>query len=160
RPKGTLVLLEEIPAQVRVPDKLWAALVARVVPIAALGLFLPGLRHDHLDAVATFIFTSGSTGDPKGVVLSHRNVLSNVQQVGAQVRLLDDEVVLGILPLFHSFGFTITVWTVLALGKRVVYHFNPLDAKIIGSLCEKHGVTMLMGTPTFMRTYLQRCEPR
>jgi acyl-[acyl-carrier-protein]-phospholipid O-acyltransferase/long-chain-fatty-acid--[acyl-carrier-protein] ligase len=160
RPKGTLVLLEEIPARVTAMDKLWAAMVARLVPISALGGFLPGLRGDHLAATATIIFTSGSTGDPKGVVLSHRNVLSNVHQVGQHVHLLADEVVLGILPFFHSFGFTITLWTVLGLGKRVVFHFNPLDAKIIGSLCEKHGVTMLMGTPTFMRTYLQRCEAK
>ena len=67
-------------------------------------------------------------------------------------------VALGILPFFHSFGFTITLWTVLGLGKRVIYHFNPLDARIIGSLCEKHKVTMIAATPTYMRTYLHRCE--
>ena len=94
------------------------------------------------------------------MVLSHRNVLSNVHQIDQHVELLPDEVVLGILPFFHSFGFTVTIWTVLCLGKRVVYHFNPLDARIIGDLCEKHGVTMIVGTPTFMRTYLQRCEPK
>jgi acyl-[acyl-carrier-protein]-phospholipid O-acyltransferase/long-chain-fatty-acid--[acyl-carrier-protein] ligase len=134
--------------------------VARLVPIPALGAFLPGLRGDHHGATATVIFTSGSTGDPKGVVLSHRNVLSNVHQVGQHVDLLPDEAVLGILPFFHSFGFTITLWTVLCLGKRVVYHINPLDAKIIGTLCEKHGVTLLAATPTYVRTYLQRCEAK
>jgi acyl-[acyl-carrier-protein]-phospholipid O-acyltransferase/long-chain-fatty-acid--[acyl-carrier-protein] ligase len=158
RPKGTLVFLEDLPAKVSLVDKLWAAAAARVVPIAALGAFLPGLRGEDLDAMATVIFTSGSTGDPKGVVLSHRNVLSNMHQVGAHVRLLPDEVALGILPFFHSFGFTITLWTVLGLGKRVIYHFNPLDAKIIGSLCEEHGVTMIAATPTYMRTYLHRCD--
>jgi acyl-[acyl-carrier-protein]-phospholipid O-acyltransferase/long-chain-fatty-acid--[acyl-carrier-protein] ligase len=158
RPKGTLVMLEDLPAKVGRVDKLWAAAVAKLVPIAALGAFLPGLRHEDLDATATVIFTSGSTGDPKGVVLSHRNVLSNMHQVGQHVRLLPDEVALGILPFFHSFGFTITLWTVLGLGKRVIYHLNPLDAKIIGSLCEKHGVTMIAATPTYMRTYLQRCD--
>ncbi len=87
-------------------------------------------------------------------------MLSNVHQVGHHVNLLPDEVVLGILPFFHSFGFTIPLWTVIGLGKRVVYHFNPLDAKIIGTLCEKHGVTLMAATPTYMRTYLQRCEPK
>jgi acyl-[acyl-carrier-protein]-phospholipid O-acyltransferase/long-chain-fatty-acid--[acyl-carrier-protein] ligase len=158
RPGGTLVMLEDLRARVTLADKVWAATVARLVPIAALGAFLPGLRGDHPDATATIIFTSGSTGDPKGVILSHRNVLSNVHQIAQHVHLLPAEVVLGILPFFHSFGFTVTIWTVLGLGKRVVYHFNPLDAKIIGSLCETHGVTMLMGTPTFVRTYLQRCD--
>jgi acyl-[acyl-carrier-protein]-phospholipid O-acyltransferase/long-chain-fatty-acid--[acyl-carrier-protein] ligase len=160
RPRGTLVMLEEVPAQVTWADKLWGATVARLVPIAALGAFLPGLRGDQRDATATVIFTSGSTGDPKGVVLSHRNVLSNVQQVGEHVELLPDETVLGILPFFHSFGFTITLWTVLCLGKRAVYHINPLDAKIVGSLCEKHDVTLLAATPTYVRTYLQRCEAK
>jgi acyl-[acyl-carrier-protein]-phospholipid O-acyltransferase/long-chain-fatty-acid--[acyl-carrier-protein] ligase len=160
RPKGTLVMLEDLPAQVGLVDKLWAASVARYVPIAALGAFLPGLRGEDLDAMATVIFTSGSTGDPKGVVLSHRNVLSNMHQVAHHVRLLPDEVALGILPFFHSFGFTITLWTVLGLGKRVIYHVNPLDAKIIGSLCEKHGVTMVAATPTYMRTYLHRCDTK
>ena len=70
RPRGTLVLLEDLPAKVRLADKLWAATVAKFVPIAALGTFLPGLRGEDLDATATVIFTSGSTGDPKGVVLS------------------------------------------------------------------------------------------
>jgi acyl-[acyl-carrier-protein]-phospholipid O-acyltransferase/long-chain-fatty-acid--[acyl-carrier-protein] ligase len=160
RPRGTLLMLEDLPAKVTRADKLWAAALTRLVPMPLLGAFLPGLRGDHLDATATVIFTSGSTGDPKGVVLSHRNVLSNVHQVAQHVELLPDESVLGILPFFHSFGFTITLWTVLALGKRVVYHINPLEAKIIGSLCEKHGVTLLTATPTYVRTYLQRCDAK
>lgn len=158
-PKGSLIFLEDVPGGITGADKIAGASIARFVPVGALGMFLGGLRNDHLDATATVIFTSGSTGDPKGVVLSHRNVLSNVQQVSQQIRLLPDEVVLGILPFFHSFGFTVTIWTVLALGKKVVYHFNPLDARIIGDLCETHGVTMLVGTPTFMRTYLKKCAP-
>jgi acyl-[acyl-carrier-protein]-phospholipid O-acyltransferase/long-chain-fatty-acid--[acyl-carrier-protein] ligase len=159
-PKGTIVLLEEIPKQVRPVDKLWAAAVAKLVPIAALGAFLPGLRGDRLNDVATIIFTSGSTGDPKGVVLSNRNVLSNVHQMSHHINLLPDESVLGILPFFHSFGFTVSIWTVLCLGKRVAYHINPLDAKIVGNLCEKHGVTLIAATPTFVRTYIHRCEPK
>ena len=159
-PRGRLVLLEEIPPQVRRADKVWAFAVARLVPKAAMGAFVPGLRQERLDATATVIFTSGSTGDPKGVVLSHRNVLSNVYQVEEQVHLLPDEVLLGVLPFFHSFGFTITIWTALCLNKKVVYHFNPLEARLIGKLCEQHKVTLLTGTPTFSRLYLKSCEPR
>ena len=99
-------------------DKLWAAAVSRLVPIGALGPFLPGLRGDRLDAEATVIFTSGSTGDPKGVVLSHRNILSNAHQIEQQVELKPDEVVLGILPFFHAFGFTVTIWTALRWARR------------------------------------------
>ncbi len=128
-------------------------------PSSALSTFIPGLRGESLDAEATVIFTSGSTGDPKGVVLSHRNVLSNVYQIEQQVELKPEEVVLGILPFFHAFGFTVTIWTALALGKKIVYHFNPLDARTVGKLCEQHGVTLLIGTPSFMRLYLKSCEP-
>jgi acyl-[acyl-carrier-protein]-phospholipid O-acyltransferase/long-chain-fatty-acid--[acyl-carrier-protein] ligase len=103
------------------------------------------------------IFTSGSTGDPKGVVLSHRNVLSNVHQIGEQVCMKPEEVLLGVLPFFHSFGFTITIWTAICLNKKVVYHFNPLDSRTIGKLCEQHRVTLLTGTPSFTRMYLKSC---
>jgi acyl-[acyl-carrier-protein]-phospholipid O-acyltransferase/long-chain-fatty-acid--[acyl-carrier-protein] ligase len=159
-PKGTLVMMEDLPAKVTALDKVWGASVAKAVPVGLLGLFLPGLRHDNLDETATVIFTSGSTGDPKGVVLSHRNILANIHQIRNHLPLLPDETVLGILPFFHSFGFTVGIWTVLCLGKRVIYHINPLDARIVGDLCEANGVTMLVGTPTFMRTYLKKCEPK
>jgi acyl-[acyl-carrier-protein]-phospholipid O-acyltransferase/long-chain-fatty-acid--[acyl-carrier-protein] ligase len=159
-PKGNLILLEDIPKQVSLADKLWAAAVSRLVPIGALGLFLPGLRDERLDREATVIFTSGSTGDPKGVLLSHRNILSNAHQVEQQVELQPEEVVLGILPFFHAFGFTVTIWTALALGKKVIYHFNPLDSRTVGKLCEEHKVTLLIATPSFFRFYLKSCEPR
>jgi acyl-[acyl-carrier-protein]-phospholipid O-acyltransferase/long-chain-fatty-acid--[acyl-carrier-protein] ligase len=159
-PKGRLILLEEIPKKVRLVDKLWAAAVAKLAPFGSLPAFVPGLRGESLDATATVIFTSGSTGDPKGVVLSHRNILSNCHQVEEHVHLLPEEVLLGILPFFHSMGFTITIWTALCLGKKVVYHFNPLDSRTIGKLCDQHHVTLLVGTPSFMRFYLKNCEPR
>lgn len=160
RPKGELILLEDIPKQVTLADKLWAAAVAKLVPISQLGRFLPGLRNENLNDTATVIFTSGSTGNPKGVVLSHRNILSNIHQINTHLNILPDESILGILPFFHSFGFTVGIWTVLCLGKKIVYHFNPLDAKTIGKLCETHQVTLIAGTPTFMRSYLQRCDPK
>ena len=157
-PKGRLILLEDIRNEVRLTDKVWAAAVAKLVPLGLMGAFVPGLVHDQPDATATVIFTSGSTGDPKGVVLSHRNVLSNVHQVEAAVHLKPEEVLLGVLPFFHSFGFTITIWTAICLNKKVVYHFNPLDARTIGKICELHKVTLLTGTPTFTRLYLKSCE--
>ena len=156
-PKGTLVLLEDMPAKVGKLDKLWAATVAKVVPQGLLGSFLPGLKDEKLDATATVMFTSGSTGDPKGVVLSHGNVLSNVHQMRHHLQLDPlDVVALGILPFFHSFGYTVNIWTILLLGKKAVYHSNPLETKIIGDLCEKHKVTLIAASPTFARHYIQR----
>ena len=156
-PKAELVYLEDLRDKVTTLDKLTGAAIAKLTPTALLGLLLPGLKKDDLNATATVIFTSGSTGDPKGVVLSHRNILYNIHQMNNHLDLLPEETVLGILPFFHSFGFTVTIWTVLCLGKKVVYHINPMDAKIIGDLCEKHGITMIASTPTFVRSYIKRC---
>jgi acyl-[acyl-carrier-protein]-phospholipid O-acyltransferase/long-chain-fatty-acid--[acyl-carrier-protein] ligase len=157
-PKASLVYLEDVPKKVTPNDKAFAWSVANVVPAPLLGLFLPGLRGSHLDQTATVIFTSGSTGEPKGVMLSHGNVLWNIHQINSHLSLGRDETILGILPFFHSFGFTVTIWTVLCLGKKVVYHFNPLDARIVGNLCEKHGATLMTASPTFMRGYAKKCD--
>ena len=108
---------------------------------------------------AVILYTSGTTADPKGVVLSHSNILSNIHQFQSHLNILPEEVVLGVLPFFHSFGFTVTLWTVLCLGRKVVYHFDPLAARAVGNLCREHRVTLMIGTPTFVRTYLLRCEP-
>jgi acyl-[acyl-carrier-protein]-phospholipid O-acyltransferase / long-chain-fatty-acid--[acyl-carrier-protein] ligase len=158
RPKGELVHLEDAAKKVTKLDKLFAATVAKAAPISLMPWFLPGLRKNRLNEPATVIFTSGSTGDPKGVVLTQENVLSNIEQIHQYVPLSPDEVVLGVLPFFHSFGFTVTLWTVLNLGFKGVYHFNPLDARIVGNLCQEHEVTILFASPTFMRGYVQRCD--
>jgi acyl-[acyl-carrier-protein]-phospholipid O-acyltransferase/long-chain-fatty-acid--[acyl-carrier-protein] ligase len=157
RPQSTLLLLEDLAKQIPWSDKLAGALLSQMVRYHILDGGFPGLTRLNLDSVATVIFTSGSTGDPKGVVLSHRNILSNVRQVEEQVHLAPDEVVLGILPFFHSFGFTVTIWTALALGKKVVYHHSPLDSRTIGKLCEEHKVTLIAGTPSFTRFYIKSC---
>jgi acyl-[acyl-carrier-protein]-phospholipid O-acyltransferase/long-chain-fatty-acid--[acyl-carrier-protein] ligase len=156
-PAANLMMLEDVKGRLRMTEKLTGAALSRLIRFRPLESLLPGLAKRDLDAIATVIFTSGSTGEPKGVVLSHRNVLSNVLQVEEQVHLLPNEVLLGILPFFHSFGFTVTIWTALALGKKVVYHFNPLDSRTIGRLCEEHKVTLIAGTPSFTRFYIKNC---
>ncbi len=158
KPKGTLIYLEDLPKAVSKLDKIAAGLAGKVLPKSLMGTLLPGLRGSRLDQPASVIFTSGSTGQPKGVILTHRNVLSNVHQIAQRVELNEEEVVLGILPFFHSFGFTVTIWTILALGFKAVYHFSPLDSRIIGNLCQEHQTTILFATPTFMRGMVQRCD--
>ncbi|MGC8644186.1 MAG: AMP-binding protein, partial [Isosphaeraceae bacterium] len=158
-PRANLMILEDVARQIPRTDKLAGALTAHLARWGVLAGALPGLGSFNLDSIATVIFTSGSTGDPKGVVLSHRNILSNVQQASEHIQLAPDEVILGILPFFHSFGFTVTIWMALCLGKKVVYHFNPLDARTIGKLCEEHKVTLIAGTPSFTRFYIKSCPP-
>ena len=70
-----------------------------------------------------------------------------------------NDVVLGIVPFFHSLGFTVTLWGPLLLDIRVAYHFSPLEAKQIGKLAAHRKATILLATPTFLRSYLKRCEP-
>jgi acyl-[acyl-carrier-protein]-phospholipid O-acyltransferase/long-chain-fatty-acid--[acyl-carrier-protein] ligase len=112
-----------------------------------------------MDDLATVVFSSGSTGDPKGVMLTHFNIVSNISQV-SQVFMLDGrDKVLGILPFFHSFGFTAGLWLPAVQGIGVVFHPNPLDAQAIGVLVEKYKVTFLVATPTFLQAYMRRCTP-
>jgi acyl-[acyl-carrier-protein]-phospholipid O-acyltransferase/long-chain-fatty-acid--[acyl-carrier-protein] ligase len=159
KPECEVVFLEDVADQVGPWDKIWAAVVSRVVPVSVLGSFLPGLNDDTIESTATLLFTSGTTGDPKGVVLSNRNILSNIRQIDAHLQPLPDEAVLGVLPFFHAMGFTVTLWTVLCLGRRAVYHPNPLDSRIVANLCQKHKVTLIFTTPTLMRAYIRRSEP-
>ena len=159
RPKADLLMLEDLAKGVTTADKVRAAVLTKAVPLAALGAFVPGLRGDGLDDPATIIFTSGSTGDPKGVLLSQRNVLTNIHQFAIQARIIPGrDVVMGVLPFFHSFGYTVPLWAVLTLGLHGVYHYNPLDARTVGNLCQEHKATILLATPTFMRAYVKKCD--
>lgn len=109
--------------------------------------------------LAAVMFTSGSTGVPKGVMLTQANVLSNIEAVGQVYALGAGDRILGILPFFHSFGFTGTLWLPLLRGMTGIFHVNPLDARKIGELVSRHRATFLLGTPTFLSAYLRRVEP-
>ncbi len=84
---------------------------------------------------------------------------ANVQGINDAVRLSSSDVLLGILPMFHSFGYTVTLWAALALDIKAAYHFSPLEAQQIGKLCHEHNVTIMLSTPTFLRSYLKRIAP-
>jgi acyl-[acyl-carrier-protein]-phospholipid O-acyltransferase/long-chain-fatty-acid--[acyl-carrier-protein] ligase len=151
------LLLEDLLANPTLGEKLSALLISWL-PFKLLKRAL-GARASSIDDLATIIFSSGSTGDPKGVMLTHYNIASNVQQVMQVFRLDSDDRILGILPFFHSFGFTITLWLPALTGVGVVFHANPLDASTIGELVSKYRVTLLIATPTFLQAYIRRCSP-
>lgn len=152
-----VVYLEDFKDKPTFADKAIGALQAYVVPAGALIRQL-GLQRVDPDEVLTVIFTSGSTGTPKGVMLTYANVGSNVEAINQAVQLRRSDVLIGILPFFHSFGYTVTLWGVAGLDIKGAYHFSPLDAKQVGKLCKEHKGTLLLSTPTFLRTYLRRCE--
>ncbi|MBZ5638604.1 MAG: MFS transporter [Acidobacteriia bacterium] len=159
RVPGRTVLLEDLAAHPRAREKLWAVLLRLLAPAGLLERALGRRRRASLDDLATVIFSSGSTGDPKGVMLTHDNVGSNIEQIGQIFSLGGSDRILGVLPFFHSFGFTGTLCLPAALGSGVVYHPSPLDARAIGGLVRTYGVTFLLATPTFLQGYIRRCQP-
>jgi len=156
-PDAEMVYLEDFRNKPTMGDKLNCALGAYLVPAGLLERIL-GLRGVEPDDLATLVFTSGSTGQPKGVMLTEANIGTNVEVIEQVIRLRRDDVLVGILPFFHSFGFTVTLWAVMTIDLKGIYHFSPLDGKQIGKLCKNHGGTVLVVTPTFLRTYIRRCS--
>ncbi len=108
---------------------------------------------------ATLLFTSGSTGEPKGVVLSHRNIVANVSQFRDLLDATKEDAILASLPFFHSFGSTVTLWYPLIAGVRIVTYPNPLEVARNAALIEQHKLTLLLATPTFLRGYLRKAHP-
>ena len=153
-----IICLEDLKPSLRLTDKLVGALMAYALP-SSWNERLLGLMSTELDDIVTIIFTSGSTGRPKGVMLSHRNLNANILGMERAVRLNSDDTLLGILPFFHAFGYTVTLWGPLTIDIGGAYHFNPLDARQVGKLARSSGATILLSTPTFLRSYLKRVPP-
>lgn len=151
------VYIEELKDKVTKVDKAIVGLQAYAMPTWLLTRAL-GLHKVKPDDLLSIIFTSGSTGEPKGVMLSHHNVAANIDSIDQLLHLEPKDGMLGILPFFHSFGYTACMWLPMCFEPRGVYHFNPLDAKTIGKLVEKYQATILMATPTFLKTYIKRVE--
>lgn len=108
---------------------------------------------------AVVLFTSGSEALPKGVVLTHENVLSNIRGVLEAFPLRNDDVLLGFLPTFHSFGLTVCTLLPLVTGLRVAYHPNPNESRKIAKTIGQWGASIMAGTPTFLRSILQAGQP-
>ncbi len=158
-PPGKVIYVEDLAEKPRLSEKLIALLSAKLLPARLLELSLGFTRKPSLDDTATIIFSSGSTGEPKGVLLSHFNLASNVEQIEQVFHLHKGDTILGILPFFHSFGFTGTLCLPAMAGIGAVFHPSPLDAQAIAALVSTYSVSMMLSTPTFLNSYTRRCPP-
>ncbi|WP_406694155.1 AMP-binding protein [Singulisphaera sp. Ch08] len=154
----TPIWLEDLSAEITTKDRLKSLALAWVAPVRVLERIAGAVVPPTVDDPATIIFSSGSTGEPKGVVLSHFNIDSNVEAITQIFRVQPADRVLGILPLFHSFGYT-SLWLAGNYGMGTVFHANPLDAATISALVERYRATILLATPTFLQLYIRRCAP-
>jgi acyl-[acyl-carrier-protein]-phospholipid O-acyltransferase/long-chain-fatty-acid--[acyl-carrier-protein] ligase len=161
----TRASLEELPGMVYLEELRKTFTPVQKILTFVSSLVLPArllewrhTRSQNAGDLATVIFSSGSTGTPKGVMLSHHNIISNVEGIEQVIQFNARDRIMGVLPLFHSFGFTGTLWLPLLAGFGAVYHPNPTDAKTIGETVKKHRATLLISTPTFYAGYMRRCS--
>jgi acyl-[acyl-carrier-protein]-phospholipid O-acyltransferase/long-chain-fatty-acid--[acyl-carrier-protein] ligase len=128
---------------------------------AACGKIAPRLLAAKTDPAqpAVILFTSGTEGEPKGVALSHENILANVAQARAHFDFYSSDVLLNPLPVFHCFGLTVGTLLPMMIGVKSVCHPTPLQPKEIVRRIRRHGATILISTDTFINQYARACEP-
>lgn len=153
-PNRQLLLLDRVLPKLKARIGWWLV-VSKILSPSLLASLL-GVPKKGGSQEAVLLFTSGSSGDPKGVVLSHRNLLANVNQFGSRIDLHANDKILGCLPLFHSFGCTVTMWYPMIEGVTVVTYPSPLEVAKLAELIEEHSINLLLATPTFLRGYLRK----
>lgn len=156
-PGRKLLILEDTVGKASGYAKACAYFRARFLPLSMLESWL-GCNTQQSDDLATIVFSSGSTGAPKGVELTHANIVANIQSLIAYGDVFPEDRMLGILPFFHSFGYTITLWAPLCQGISVAYYPDPRQGRDIGALCRRHASTVMLSTATFLRFCLKRAE--
>ena len=132
--------------------------VLRFVSHRELMRLLSPASWDDVNKVAVLIFSSGSTGNPKGIMLTHHNIIGDVSAVIKTIDWHRDDRILGNLPLFHSFGMNTCLWLPVLTGARVVMIPNALDAKAAGKVLREQRITVLMTTPGFLQIYMRGCH--
>lgn len=156
-PNRQLTFIERLLPLQKAAIARWYVL-SKVLPAPMLASML-GIPRKGGNSEATLLFTSGSSGEPKGVVLTHRNLIANVMQFGSRLDMKSSDKILGCLPLFHSFGCTVTLWYPIIQGITVVTYPTPLETKKLAELIAKHKITLKISTPTFLRGYLKGINP-
>ncbi len=152
-----LIYLEDALESVTKWQRISTFLLVLLLPGWVIDRFLLGLHRHRLDDVLTIVFSSGSTGEPKGVVLTHRNIAANADASLRTLEVVPGEVLFGILPFFHSFGYTVCLWLPMNAPCTAVYFPDPRQAKEVGEIARINRATVMAATATFLRFYLRRC---
>jgi acyl-[acyl-carrier-protein]-phospholipid O-acyltransferase/long-chain-fatty-acid--[acyl-carrier-protein] ligase len=148
-----LVYLEDIAENITFTDKLLAVLQTKTIAF--------WYNHSQIepDYPAVILFTSGSEGEPKGVVLSHSNLLANHNQLKARISFNAQDIVLNFLPMFHSFGFTVGTLLPVLNGMTTFFYPSPLHFSIVPEIAYEINATIMFGTNTFLAAYAKKAHP-
>ncbi len=149
------VFIEDIAGEIKSSDKQKAYLQARFTPAKILAK----TSISDADNLATIIFSSGSSGRPKGVMLSHHNIISNIDSMCSVFKIKPVDNLCAILPFFHSFGFTCSLWLPILNGVSSSFVANPLDAKVVGETALKNNSSVLFAAPTFLLNFIRKISP-
>jgi len=149
-----MLLMEDAVAEFTALDKIGAMLSTRFLPYSMLSD--SANLGEKSSETSVILFTSGSEKEPKAVQLTHKNILSTIAAIHKTLELSKNEILLGSLPMFHSFGFMASLLFATNAFQSIFYP-NPLDYKIIGSVAKEKGVTIMLGTPTFYEGYISKC---
>jgi acyl-[acyl-carrier-protein]-phospholipid O-acyltransferase/long-chain-fatty-acid--[acyl-carrier-protein] ligase len=157
-PDVEVVELEEFAPLITKGARVSTFLTLLLLPRVILEYWVLKLGQHQATDLATVIYSSGSTGEPKGVMLNHHNLVSNIESVAQAIDILPTDRLLSVLPLFHSFGFTVCFWLPIITGASAVCYPDPRQPKDVGDACREFQATIFTATPTFLRFYIRRCD--
>lgn len=150
-PLPTMIFLEDIVTEITLIDKIRGAIASKL----PVNMLVSGSAND----LAFVLFTSGSEKTPKGVKLSHKNILSNLAAFSQIFDINEKDTFMSSLPLFHVFGLTVTFWYPLIMGAKMIAQPNPLEYTTINKLIKKYQANVLVSTPSFLYGNLRKSKP-
>ena len=154
--EDAIVLLEDVRRAFTLKDKLRALIRSKQSPSTLLSTF--NIQGRNEETIAVLLFTSGTENQPKGVPLTHKNIISNQRAALKEVKLQSDDIILGMLPPFHSFGFTLSGLMPLLCGLRAIYSPDPTDGPKLAKLIQQWQITVLCGAPTFLKGIFKNAD--
>jgi acyl-[acyl-carrier-protein]-phospholipid O-acyltransferase/long-chain-fatty-acid--[acyl-carrier-protein] ligase len=149
----TVIYLEDIAQELNKTKKVMTLLLVKLLPASLLSALY--IKRTDLYETAAILFSSGTEGTPKGIKLSHMNIMGNIKQTTTLLNPQDDDVILATLPLSHSFGLTVTTLLPLIEAIPVVSHPDPKDGFGIGKMSARYEATILLSTSSFLNLYLK-----